>query len=87
MNLVKQETSLTRERHEELAITIYVGEEFVTVSHEYPDIAINLTLFNATIKADTLQKLKLTVPGDDRYCLLRRTRIDSAWWCICFNAI
>ncbi len=35
---------------EELAITISVGKEFTDVVHEYPDITVHLTLFNASIK-------------------------------------
>ena len=35
---------------EELAITIAVGKELMEVVHEYPDITVHLTLFNASIK-------------------------------------
>ena len=42
--------AVTRECWEELAIRISVGEEFVNVTHEYPDITVHLTLFCATIK-------------------------------------
>lgn len=30
----------------------------MTVTHEYPDITVNLTLFNATIKEGVPQKLE-----------------------------
>lgn len=53
-----KEQALIRECREELAITLQVGDEFATESHEYPDIAINLTLFNATIAAGTVRKLE-----------------------------
>ncbi len=42
--------ALIRECREELAITVDVCDEFMTVMHEYPDISVHLTLFNALIK-------------------------------------
>lgn len=45
-----KEQALIRECQEELDITISVGDEFMSVTHEYPDITVHLTLFNATIK-------------------------------------
>ena len=45
-----KEQALIRECQEELAITIAVGTEFMDVIHQYPDITVQLTLFNATIK-------------------------------------
>lgn len=44
-----KEQALIRECKEELEITLSVGEVFMEVIHEYPDINIKLTLFNATI--------------------------------------
>ncbi len=41
--------ALVRECREELAVTIAVGDVFMDVVHEYPDITVHLTLFNATI--------------------------------------
>ena len=35
---------------EELDITLDVGTIFMSVVHEYPDINVHLSLFNATIK-------------------------------------
>lgn len=49
----KQE-ALIRECREELNITISVGDIFIDVTHEYPDITIHLTLFNAKIKSGTI---------------------------------
>ena len=46
-----KEEALIRECREELDITLSVGDEFMSVTHEYPDITVHLTLFNATIKA------------------------------------
>lgn len=45
-----KQQALVRECREELDIGISVGEEFMQVLHEYPDITITLTLFNASIK-------------------------------------
>lgn len=50
--------ALIRECQEELAITLSVGNVFMDVIHKYPDIAIHLTLFNATIAEGTPQKLE-----------------------------
>ena len=44
-----KEEALIRECKEELDITVSVGTVFLDVYHEYPDISIHLTLFNATI--------------------------------------
>ena len=35
----------------ELGITVSVGDVFTEVVHEYPDITVYLTLFNATISS------------------------------------
>lgn len=53
----KQE-ALIRECEEELAIELSVEEEFMSVVHEYPDIKVRLTLFNAAIKNGVPQKLE-----------------------------
>lgn len=53
-----KEQALIRECQEELAITLSVGEVYMEVVHEYPDITIRLTLFNATIKIGIPQKLE-----------------------------
>ena len=45
-----KEQALIRECREELDITVSVGNEFMSVTHEYPDITVHLTLFNVTIK-------------------------------------
>lgn len=44
-----KEDALIRECKEELDITVSVQSEFFDVVHEYPDIKIHLTLFNASI--------------------------------------
>ena len=53
-----KEQALIRECREELAVTVSVGEIFMDVTHEYPDLTVHLTLFNATIAEGELQKLE-----------------------------
>ena len=53
-----KEQALIRECQEELDITISVGDEFIDVVHQYPDIKVHLTLFNATIAEGVPQKLE-----------------------------
>ena len=50
--------ALIRECREELAVELEVGEIFMEVLHEYPDLLVRLTLFNATIAAGEPQKLE-----------------------------
>ena len=53
-----KEEALIRECQEELAITLSVGDVFMDVTHEYPDLTVHLTLFNATIAEGEPQKLE-----------------------------
>ena len=53
-----KEQALIRECKEELNITLNVGDVFMEVVHEYPDITVHLTLFNATIVEGVPQKLE-----------------------------
>ena len=53
-----KEQALIRECREELAVTLSVGDVFMDVIHEYPDITVHLTLFNATIAEGEPQKLE-----------------------------
>lgn len=53
-----KEQALIRECQEELAVTLCVGDVFMDVVHEYPDITVHLILFNATISEGTPQKLE-----------------------------
>ena len=53
-----KEQALIRECQEELAVTLSVGDVFMDVVHEYPDITVHLTLFNATIAEGKPQKLE-----------------------------
>lgn len=53
----KQE-ALIRECREELDVTISVGDVFMDVVHEYPDITVHLTLFHASIAEGTIRLLE-----------------------------
>ena len=53
-----REQALIRECREELAVTVSVGEVFMDVVHEYPDLLVHLTLFNAVIADGIPQKLE-----------------------------
>ncbi len=53
-----KEQALVRECREELGIIIQAGDVFTEVVHEYPDITVHLTLFNASIKKGVPQKLE-----------------------------
>ena len=53
-----KEHALVRECQEELAITLAVGDVFMDVVHNYPDITVHLTLFNTTIAEGIPQKLE-----------------------------
>ncbi len=52
------EDALIRECREEIGVTVRVGDVFTEVDHEYPDITIHLTLFNAEIEEGIPQKLE-----------------------------
>lgn len=53
-----KEQALIRECLEELAVTLSVGEVFMEVVHEYPDMTVQLTLFHAAIAEGVPQKLE-----------------------------
>ena len=50
--------ALVRECREELDVTVDVGEAFMEVTHEYPDLTVHLTLFSASIVSGTPKKLE-----------------------------
>ena len=52
------EEALIRECREEIGVRVRVGDVFMEVDHEYPDITIHLTLFNAEIEDGIPQKLE-----------------------------
>ena len=53
-----KEQALIRECQEELTVTLDVGDVFMDVTHEYPDLTVHLTLFNASITEGNPQKLE-----------------------------
>ena len=53
-----KEQALIRECKEELNVILSVGDVFMDVTHEYPDLTVHLTLFNATIAQGEPQKLE-----------------------------
>ena len=50
--------ALIRECREELAVEVSVGDVFMEVVHEYPDLLVKLTLFNAVIASGVPQMLE-----------------------------
>lgn len=68
-----KEQALLRESRKELAIPLNVGEVFRDVVHEYPDLTVHLTLFDAAILEGTPQILEhndirwITVDEIDQY--------------------
>ena len=68
-----KEQALIRECREELGITLAVEDVYMDVVHQYPDIQVHLTLFNATIAQGIPQKLEhndiqwLTVGEIDKF--------------------
>ena len=52
------EAALKRECREELDVSVSVGDVFMEVVHEYPDITIRLTLFNAALDGGEPRRLE-----------------------------
>lgn len=50
--------ALVRECREELAVTVSVGDVFMEVTHQYPDLTVHLTLFHASILQGEPQMLE-----------------------------
>ena len=71
-----KEQALIRECREELAVTVVPHDVFMEVVHEYPDLTVHLTLFNAAIADGVPQRLEhndirwITVEeiGQYRFC-------------------
>ena len=53
-----KQQALIRECREELAVEVSVGDVFMEVLHEYPDLLVRLTLFNSSIVSGELQMLE-----------------------------
>lgn len=68
-----KEQALIRECREELGVLVQVGEIFMELVHEYPDLTVHLTLFHAGIAEGTPRLLEhqalrwLTVEEMDQY--------------------
>lgn len=52
------EQALVRECREELNVGVEVGERIISVTHEYPDIIAEITMFSARITEGTPQMLE-----------------------------
>ena len=50
--------ALIRECREELGMTVSVGEPFLELTHSYPDLTIQLTVFHASIAEGTPRLLE-----------------------------
>ena len=50
--------ALIRECREELDVDVQVGEVFMEVTHEYPDLTVHLTLFHAAIAGGEPRKIE-----------------------------
>ena len=77
-----KEEALIRECREELGITVLVGDVFFEVEHEYPDIFVHLTLFDAAISEGVPEKLE---HNDIRW--ITRDEIDAFAFCPADKAI
>ena len=53
-----KEEALVRECREELAVTVSVGDAYMDVTHDYPDLLVHLTLFHASIAEGEPQMLE-----------------------------
>ena len=68
-----KEEALIRECREELAVTVSVGDVYMDVVHDYPDLLVHLTLFHATVAEGEPQMLEhndikwITPKEIDRY--------------------
>ena len=71
-----KEAALIRECREELDITVAPRDVFMEVIHEYPDLTVRLTLFNATIAEGTPKALE---HHDIRWITVRE--IDGLEFC------
>ena len=70
------EDALIRECREELDITVAPRDVFIEVIHEYPDLTVRLTLFNAAIAEGTPKALE---HHDIRWITVRE--IDGLEFC------
>jgi 8-oxo-dGTP diphosphatase len=71
-----REAALIRECREELGITVAVDDVYMELIHEYPDLTVQLILFNAHIAEGIPQKLE---HNDIRW--LRVSEIEQYQFC------
>jgi len=71
-----KEEALIRECLEELDVEISVGDIFMEVLHEYPDLTVHLTLFNAKIRSGVPKLLE-----HNAICWMRADEIDQYDFC------
>ena len=71
-----KQQALVRECSEELAVKVAVGDVFTEVTHEYPDITVHLTLFNAEIAEGVPQLLE-----HNAICWIAPEEIDGYDFC------
>lgn len=71
-----RESALIRECREELGITVAVDDVYMELIHEYPDLTVQLILFNAHIAEGIPQKLE---HNDIRW--LRVSEIEQYQFC------
>lgn len=65
-----KQQALTRECREELGVDLIVQNEFMDVTHAYPDLLVHLTVFHARIGGGAIQKLE---HNDIRYISVSET--------------
>ena len=71
-----KQQALIRECREELNVQIRVGELFMELIHEYPDLTVRLSLYHASIESGSIQKLE---HHDIRWITVRE--IDDLEFC------
>lgn len=69
-----KEQALIRECQEELAVTLNVGEVFMDVVHEYPDLTVHLTLFHAATRRASPRNLSTMTSAGSRWMRLINLR-------------
>lgn len=74
--------ALVRECREELDVGIEVGEKIISVTHEYPDIIAEITMFSARITDGTPEMLEHV---DMKW--IKASEIDDFDFCVADTAI
>ena len=82
-----KEQALIRECQEELAVTLSAGGVFMEIDHDYPDLKVHLTLFNAEIREGAPQMLEhndirwITVEEIPQYefCPADQAILETLW--------